>query len=41
MNLNNLEKEVLGFLYGRIGNRAGAAMTMRDLQAHLMERADG
>lgn len=37
MNLNNLEKEVLGFLYGRIGNRAGAAMTMRDLQAHFSE----
>jgi hypothetical protein len=35
--LSNLEKEVLGFLYGRIGHRAGAAMPMRDLQGHFAE----
>lgn len=35
--LTDVEKEMLGFLYGRIGHRANAGMTLRELQNHFGE----
>lgn len=37
MELNDTEKEMLGFLYGRIGHRANAVISLRELQQHFAE----
>lgn len=37
VELTDLDKELLGFLYGRIGHRAMATMPLRELQHHFAE----